>query len=208
MTRIKMCGIMREEDVQTVNQIRPYYCGFVFARESPRFVSPKTASMLIRGLSRGITPVGVFRNADAVTIADYSRISGVKMVQVHGDYADADILAIKESTRLPVIQAFSMSAGADMDAVRRSVADLVLLDSGLGGTGERFSAPSLDSVGRDFILAGGLDPENATDAVKQFRPFAVDVSTGIETDGLKNPVKMRAFADAVRRADYEIEESE
>ena len=206
MTRIKLCGMMREQDIQTANQIRPYYCGFVFAPESPRYVTPATASMLIRGLSRGITPVGVFRNNKPEYIAECCRISGVKTVQLHGDYGDADVVSIKELTGLPVIRAFSVSSRDEAEKAAESSADFLMFDSGLGGTGKTFDISVLSGIGRDFFLAGGLDAENVAQTIKDIMPFAVDVSSGIETGGLKDPVRMKAFADAVRGADYEMEE--
>ena len=101
-------------------------------------------------------------------------------------------------TDKPIIQAFRIDSEADIAAARASSADLVLLDSGAGGTGTTFDWTLLRDIGRDWFLAGGLGVDNAAEAVRRFHPYGVDVSSGIETDGLKDENKMTAFVRAVR----------
>ena len=201
MTLVKLCGIKRACDVDCVNALNPAYAGFVFAQGRSRYIDPASAADLVSKLNPDITPVGVFLNAEPAYVAECCRRSGVKTAQVHGDYGNDYIAEIKRLTGLPVIQAFRISNSTDVERARCSEADLVLLDNGYGGTGETFDWSLLRDVGRDFLLAGGLTSTNVMNAIDSVHPYAVDVSSGIETDGLKDPEKMSAFMDAVREAD-------
>ena len=122
------------------------------------------------------------------------------MVQLHGGEAEDDIARLRRLTDRPIIKAFRIETADDIKAANQSTADYILLDSG-AGTGTVFDWSLVNSIGRPYFLAGGLDADNVADAVKALRPFAVDVSSGIETDGLKDKAKMAAFIAAVRKED-------
>lgn len=197
-TGIKLCGLSRPCDIETANELRPDYVGFVFAKKSPRCVSAEQALRLKEMLAPGIRAVGVFVNEPAASIAALLRDGIIDLAQLHGTETEEDIRALRALTDKPVIQAFSVGGIGDIARAERSSADYVLLDSGAGGTGETFDWSLLSAIKKPYFLAGGLTPENVGDALKALKPFSVDVSTGIETDGKKDPRKMRDFVFAVR----------
>lgn len=200
MTRIKLCGLSRESDIYEANALRPDYIGFVFWERSRRFVTPEKALELKRLLDPGIQPVGVFVDEDAETVAELLRRGIIDIAQLHGSEDDEYIKKLRTLTDKPLIKAFQISREEDATKACWSAADYILLDAGTGG-GVTFDWNWLQNVDRPFFLAGGLDTENVADAVMRMQPFAVDVSSGIETDGVKDPVKMRAFVERVRGAD-------
>ena len=203
MTRIKLCGLTRPCDIEWANDLRPDYIGFVFARKSRRWVSPEEAKALREGLDADIRAVGVFVNASPEAVAALLNNDVIDMAQLHGNEDEAYIRSLRRLTDKPLIQAFRIDAPADLDRARASIADHILLDSGAGGTGTAFDWSLLKGFDRPCFLAGGLDPGNVAQAVRALRPFAVDVSSGIETDGVKDVLKMTAFVSAVRNADQE-----
>ena len=192
MTRIKLCGMRRAEDIAAVNELRPDYIGFVFAKKSRRCVDAETAAALKKLLSPGIPAVGVFVDEDAEQVARLLEEGVIDLAQLHGHEDEKTVARLRQLTDRPIIQAFRVFSAEDIRKAERSPADLVLLDAGAGG-GTAFDWELLRAIRRPFFLAGGLDPENVGPAVAEFRPFGVDVSSGIETDGAKDPVKMRAF---------------
>ena len=201
MTRIKLCGLRRPEDIRCANAVRPDYVGFVFAERSSRHVTPETARVLRAELAEGITAVGVFVDAPARTVAGLLNENTIDMAQLHGREDSAYIAALRALTKKPLIQAFRITSAADAARAKESGADYILLDSG-GGTGQSFDWSLLRGVTRPFFLAGGLTVRNVPSAIAAAHPFAVDVSSGVETDGKKDPQKMAAFVQAVRT--YEI----
>ena len=202
MTKIKFCGMRRPEDIAAANELKPDYIGFVFAKKSRRRVDAETAAALKSLLSPDIRAVGVFVDEDAERAAGLLNAGVIDLAQLHGHEDDAYVARLRHLTDRPVIRAFRVSSPADIRRAERSPADLVLLDAGAGG-GAAFDWELLRSMRRPFFLAGGLDSENVGDAVALFRPFGVDVSSGIETDGAKDPLKMRAFAAAVKAREKE-----
>lgn len=203
MTKIKLCGLSRPCDIEWANALMPDYIGFVFARKSKRYVSPETAKVLQERLNPGIIAVGVFVNEAPEVVAALLNDGIIDVAQLHGG-EDADyIKAIRKLTDRPLIKAFRIDSAADLDRARRSTADHVLLDNGAGGTGTAFDWSVLKDFDRPLFLAGGLGPDNVARAIKAVRPFAVDVSSGIETDGVKDYKKMTAFVSAVRKAHQE-----
>ncbi|MBR2666599.1 MAG: phosphoribosylanthranilate isomerase [Oscillospiraceae bacterium] len=197
MTKIKLCGLRRAEDIDAANALRPDYVGFVFARVSRRYVTTERAAVLRTRLAPGILAVGVFMNEPPENVAALLTAGVIDLAQLHGG-EDADYLArLRERTDRPLIQAFRIRTAEDVRSAERSPAEYILLDAG-AGTGTVFDWGLLERVSRPYFLAGGLDAENVSEAVKQLRPYAVDVSTGIETDGVKDPRKMEAFVSAVR----------
>lgn len=202
MTRVKMCGLRRAEDIEAANRLMPEYIGFVFAPASRRFISLEEAAALRQALSLGIRAVGVFVDEDAETVARLLESGVIDIAQLHGNEDEAYIARLKARTGKPVIRAFRVKNAEDLRAAEASPADMILLDAG-AGDGKTFDWSMLSSVSRPYFLAGGLTPENTAEAVKRYHPFAVDVSSGIETDGFKDCNKMRAFMRAVREGDSE-----
>lgn len=200
MTKIKLCGLSRPCDIEAANQLKPDYIGFVFAPKSKRYVTYRKAAELKSRLSPEIKAVGVFVNECPQETAKLLKNGIIDMVQLHGGEAEDDITRLRRLTDRPIIKAFRIETAYDIKAANQSTADYILLDSG-AGTGTVFDWGLANSIGRPYFLAGGLDADNVADAVRALRPFAVDVSSGIETDGLKDKAKMAAFIAAVRKED-------
>lgn len=200
MTQIKLCGLFRPKDIATANALAPDYIGFVFAAKSPRCVTPEKARELKRLLSPRIKAVGVFVNAPVEQVAQLLREGIIDMAQLHGSEDEAYIKALRKLAARPLIKACRISGATDIAAAEKSSADHVLLDSG-AGSGEVFDWELLRQLNRPYFLAGGLEPTNVRAAIKKLRPYAVDVSSGIETNGQKDKSKMAAFVAAVREED-------
>ncbi len=198
MTKIKLCGLKRPQDIQAANELLPAYIGFVFAPKSRRYVHPDRAEELRRMLNPDIIPVGVFVNETPETVAALLDRGIIDIAQLHGKEDEAYIRRLRQLTKKPLIQAFRIDTPADVAAAQASTADYVLLDSGAGGTGTCFDWSLLQDIQRPYFLAGGLTPENVGGAVATLHPYAVDVSSGIETDGAKDKEKMTQFVRAVR----------
>ena len=199
MTKIKLCGLTRPEDIAAANALRPDYIGFVFAPKSKRYVSKETAAELKAQLLPEILAVGVFVNEAPETVAALLDAGIIDLAQLHGQEDESCIDRLRSLTNKPLIQAFRVDGAESLAKARKSPADLVLLDSGPGGTGTAFDWTLLDKFDRPYFLAGGLDPGTVGGAVKLLHPYAVDVSSGIETAGKKDEQKMAAFVAAVRK---------
>ena len=206
MTKIKFCGLTRPEDIAAANALKPEYIGFVFAPKSKRYVSPQQAALLRARLDPAIKAVGVFVNEPPEAVARLLNEKLIDIAQLHGQEDAAYLARLRSLTAKSLWQAFRAETAAGLAAAARSTADMVLLDSGAGGTGTVFNWKLLQGFPRPYILAGGLDADNAADAVTRLHPYAVDVSSGIETAGKKDPAKMAAFAAAVRGQDNEGKE--
>ena len=198
MTKIKLCGLTRPCDIEWANALMPDYIGFVFAKKSRRYVSPERAKALRERLDSSIRAVGVFVNEAPEAVAALLNEGVIDIAQLHGGEDEAYIRALRKLTDRPLIQAFRVENTADLDQARQSSADYILLDHGAGGTGSAFDWAVLKGFDRPYFLAGGLDPGNVRQAIETLRPFAVDVSSGIETDGVKDYMKMTAFVNAAR----------
>lgn len=197
MTKIKLCGLSRLEDIEVANSLKPEYIGFVFWDKSKRNVSYEKAKELRSALDSSIKSVGVFVKADIDFVCRLLDDGIINIAQLHGGEDEEYIKELRSRTDKPIIQAFRIEKESDIDMVNASSADYVLLDSGKG-TGIVFNWELIKNVNRPFFLAGGLSCDNIEDAVKNIRPFAVDVSSGIETDGLKDKAKMERFVSMVR----------
>ena len=195
MTKIKFCGLTRDCDIVWANQLTPDYIGFVFAPGSKRFVTAEKAAALKALLSPRIQAVGVFVNEELRHVAALLNGGIIDMAQLHGNEDEDYIRAMQALTQKPLIQAFIIQTADDIKAANESLADLILLDSG-AGTGKSFNWDLISKIRRPYFLAGGLSPENVSEAIARLQPFAVDVSSGIETDGIKDKAKMAAFAAA------------
>ena len=201
MTKIKLCGLTRPEEIAAANALQPEYVGFVFAAKSRRAVSREMAAVLRVQLLPQIQAVGVFVNEAPETVADLLNTGIIDIAQLHGREDETYIRCLRSRTNKPLLQAFRVDGPESLAKAQKSPADLVLLDSGAGGTGTAFDWTLLDKFNRPYFLAGGLGPDTVGDAVQLLHPYAVDVSSGIETAGKKDPAKMAAFVAAVRKND-------
>ena len=198
MAKIKLCGLSRLCDIKAANELMPEYIGFVFAEKSRRYVSPEQAAKLKEQLSKDIKSVGVFVNAKPEFIVDLLGSGTIDIVQLHDGESEEYINRLRQFTDKPIIKAFSVNGERDIEEANASGADYVLLDSGKGGTGTVFDWDLIRKMNRPYFLAGGLTVSNVGNAVEKLRPYAVDVSSGIETDGYKDRNKMEMFVKAVR----------
>lgn len=196
--RIKICGLFREEDIEYANQVMPDYIGFVFWEHSRRYVSHDRAAMLRRSLKPEIQAVGVFVDAPPEEIVSLLQEGVIDMAQLHGEETEEEIQYLQAVTGRPVMKAVKVRSRRDVEAWLDSSADYLLFDSGMG-SGIAFDWGLLADVPRDFFLAGGLRPETLKRAVETVRPYAVDLSSGVETGGFKDLVKMRKAVMAVRK---------
>lgn len=197
MTKIKLCGLSRECDIEAVNELCPEYIGFVFANKSKRYVTPAKAKELRTILNKDIKAVGVFVNEDIEKVSELLENDIIDITQLHGSEDEEYISKLREKTGKQIIKAFKISSSADAISAEKSSADFILLDSG-AGTGSVFDWEWLKEVRRPYFLAGGLSTENVESAIKKLSPYAVDVSSGIETEGVKDKIKMKEFVSKVR----------
>lgn len=213
-TRIKFCGMTRVEDVDAAVQLGADAIGLVFYPASARFVEPSRAAALVRRLPPFVSAVGLFVNPAAAWVREVVRQVPLSMLQFHGDETPETCAVLAAAGgALPWLRALAVPAGstpADLLelADRYAAARGVLLDTpsaAYGGSGRTFDWSCIpDDLGPRAVLAGGLNARNVADAVRRVRPFAVDVSSGIEAagaKGVKDAAEMAAFAAAVRTAD-------
>ena len=200
MTKIKFCGLTRKCDIEAVNELEPEYIGFVFWPRSKRVVTREQASELKAMLDPSIKAVGVFVDEDIEVVKSLLNDDIIDIAQLHGHEDEDYINGLKKASGKPVIKAFKIRSEDDGRQAEESPADMVLLDSGMG-TGKTFNWEIIKGVKRPFFLAGGLDPDNAAEAIRELHPYALDVSSGIETEGIKDIKKMTDFYEAVRKED-------
>lgn len=201
MSKIKICGLSRPCDIDYVNEAKPDFCGFIIGvPKSRRNVSSETVRALVKNLSPDIAPVGVFVNAPLEEIAALAGDGIIRYVQLHGQEDEAYIARLRKLVTAPIIQAFKVSCPEDVQRAEQSSADYILLDNGSGGTGKTFEWSNLRNITRPYILAGGLGPENLAQAVERLNPWGTDLSSGVETDGVKDREKILTAVQAVRNA--------
>lgn len=194
--KIKICGLWRREDIEYANALKPDYIGFVFA-PSRRQITPKQAAGLKAALSGDIQAAGVFVDEEPEKIIELLRQSVIDAAQLHGNEEEAVIERIKACTGKPVWKAIKVSCVADLEKWRHSQADCLVLDNGQG-TGEAFDWQILKDISRPYFLAGGIQAANIREAVHNIRPYGIDVSSGVETDGVKDLEKMKEIIRCVR----------
>lgn len=200
MTKIKICGLRRPQDIEAVNAARPDFAGFVVeVPGSWRSVDKRELRELAGRLEEGILSVGVFVNAPPELVAELLEEGTLDLAQLHGQEDEIYMAELRRLTEKPLIQAFSIQTGQDAEQALESRADYLLLDQGRGGTGQTFDWSLLPEINRPFFLAGGLGEENLERAIRQVRPWAVDLSSSLETDGQKDPEKILRAVDLVRR---------
>ena len=205
---IKICGITREEDAVYASNSGADFLGFIFVKNTPRYISPEEAAQISRKVTQP-KYVGVFMNDEADLINKISQTANLSYIQLHGDESPEFCAMIK----LPVIKAFRIKPGMSEDDIisllspYKNVAEYVLLDAwdanAAGGTGLRFDWNSAAKIHASFkmFLAGGINPQNADEAVRLVQPAGVDVSSGVEeSPGIKNHGKIKSLVEAVRKA--------
>ncbi len=200
MTKIKFCGMTRSEDIEFANELKPDYVGFVFAKNSKRYLSFEKARILKKQLLPDIKAVGVFVNEEPQCIANLLNEGVIDVAQLHGNEDENDIRKLRTLTDKPLLQAFLIHNRKDIERADQSLADRVLLDAG-AGSGNVFDWELIRSFERPYFLAGGLNPENVSEAIAKLHPYGLDISSGIETGGIKNKDKMTAFMAAVRKVE-------
>lgn len=214
--KVKMCGISKVETIPAIVDAKPDYMGLVFA-PSKRQVTVDQAKILVEELHRGyakkygsdtehdkngtIKTVGVFVNETVENLVTIANEANLDAVQLHGDEDEAFIQSLKERTNVEVWKAVQIRSAADVEKWIDSSADMLLFDAyhkdERGGTGEVFDWSSLDAFERPFMLAGGLDSTNVARAIRTVRPYGIDISSGIETNGVKDDEKIKAFTKIV-----------
>lgn len=214
--KVKMCGISKVETIPAIVDAKPDYMGLVFA-PSKRQVTVDQAKILVEELHRGyakkygsdtehdkngtIKTVGVFVNETVENLVTIANEANLDAVQLHGDEDEAFIQSLKERTNVEVWKAIQIRTAADTEKWIDSSADMLLFDAyhkdERGGTGEVFDWSSLDAFERPFMLAGGIDSTNVARAIRTVRPYGIDISSGIETNGVKDDEKITAFTKIV-----------
>ena len=207
MTKVKICGITNSREIGFLNKYLPDYAGFVFAK-SRRQVTPEQALELGAGLSPGIGKVGVFVNHAAKLAAEIAEYAGLDVLQLHGeeDKSYIDLLRSRLKPGVEIWRALRINAGhlPETGILDRLDIDRVLLDTYVegtsGGTGICFDWGTVARLGirLPVVLAGGLNPNNVRAAVKQASPYAADVSSGVESEGIKDEQKLCAFIKAIK----------
>ncbi len=201
MTRIKICGITNLEDAQLAVKCGAWALGFVFYRKSPRYISPSKVKKIIEQLPPFVTSVGVFVDPKEGALRDICRFTGIHTIQLHGD---EDPNLCRRLANFKIIKAFRVDENFDLKKVKPYQVDAYLFDTyqddAFGGTGKTFN---WDVVGaytfdKPFILSGGLTAENVRAGIDKLKPFAVDVSSGVEASpGIKDHRKLKTFIDVV-----------
>jgi phosphoribosylanthranilate isomerase len=206
LTKIKICGLTRLEDIKAVNQFQPDFIGFVFAN-SKRQVNKSQAKLLKANLLPEIKSVGIFVNESMELITELCEEGIIDMIQLHGDEKEEYIRKLEQFVSCPVIKAISVQSKEQIELAEKLPVGYLLLDTYKngqhGGTGTVFDHSLIPELNKPYFLAGGLDLENITNAVKIYHPFAVDVSSSLETNGVKDADKIRRMIETVRNINGE-----
>jgi phosphoribosylanthranilate isomerase len=202
-TKLKICGLQTINDVHAVNAIRPDYIGFVFAKSSRR-ISEETAAELRSKLVPGIIPVGVFVNEDIEKIIRLCRSQTIDVIQLHGDEDEEYLKQLKDVLPNPVIRAVRVRSMQDIRQAEEMRCDYLLLDAykekEYGGSGVKFDWELIPRMKMPFFLAGGINSTNVVRAIQEYRPYCIDVSTGVETEGRKDPAKLKELSELIRES--------
>ena len=198
MAKIKICGLKRLDDIEIVNKYKPDYIGFVFA-DSKRKVTSDLACKMKKNLDSSIKSVGVFVDEDIDVIIKLYDEGIIDIAQLHGLENEEYIKKLKQKSnyQLEIINAIEMSGEKDLLGYENSLADYLLLDSGKG-SGKTFDWRLIrKDLKKEFFLAGGLNSKNISKAIEEFNPYAVDLSSGVETDGYKDELKIKEVMEEV-----------
>lgn len=214
MTKIKICGLSRIPDIIAVNEALPDYVGFVFAR-SRRQITEETAGGLRKLLHPAIKAVGVFVNDEPDRIQQLCERNIIDLVQLHGEEGEDYITELHRRIRCPIIQAVRIGGNNQRHSMQTAhmlnrttedevkiLGEYLLFDTyrkeQYGGSGESFDWSLIPGISRPYFLAGGIHSGNVERAICQYHPYCVDVSSGVETDGYKDAVKIREIVKKVR----------
>ena len=209
VVKVKICGLKRVQDIEIVNNFRPDYIGFVFT-PSERQIDLETAKKLKRLLHPSIKSVGVFVNEPPESIIKYEAEGVIDSIQLHGNEDIVYLKTLKKTSKLPIIKAFRINSGrtleesllGDRKLLESEIIDYVLLDSyhpvSYGGNGECFNWEILKNIYRPYFLAGGIGVDNVQEALK-YRPYAIDVSSKVEKEGIKDTDKIKELMDQLRK---------
>ena len=195
MTKLKICGLRRSEDIAYVNEFQPNYAGFILSEPFWRHISLNELAKLTSDLSNKITPVGVFVNETLDTIIPFSKYLGV--IQLHGDEDDAFIKSLKEHTDCEIWKAIRPQTSDDISNACQNCADKLLIDSfsknSVGGTGKvgNWEIIKNAEITKPFFLAGGISADNIKEAIETVKPYGIDVSSSVETDKKKDRDKIK-----------------
>lgn len=205
-TKIKICGLRRREDVDYVNRWQPDYIGFILADGFRRQILPEQAAELADHLDPQIQRVGVFVNQPVEFVSDLLDRGIIQLAQLHGDEEEEYIQSLREACEKrgcpsSIIQAVRVRRAEDILRAQEFSADFLLLDAwsekSVGGNGETFDWSLIQGLERPFFLAGGLGADNVAEAIRLVQPYGVDASSSLETEGYKDPDKIREFVKEV-----------
>jgi phosphoribosylanthranilate isomerase len=210
MTRVKICGLTRVEDTELAVELGASALGFNFYPPSPRYIAPESAREIIRGVAPLVMTIGVFADeTDAGHVLDVAREAGVNTIQLHGPRFPESANGFRWP--YPLIRAVAVDRNFEPGTLKTLEAAAFLLDAFhpdlKGGTGQTIDWAKAREAARyaRVILAGGLTPENVAQAIRQVRPYAVDVASGVESSpGVKDEFRLRAFFAAVREVDQDL----
>lgn len=201
MTKVKICGLKRQKDIEIVNEFRPEYIGFVFA-DTKRYVDKETAKKLREALHPEIQAVGVFVNEKISVVEELCNANIIQLVQLHGDEDEAYIQELKKKISQSVIKAVRVKSRKQILEAEKLPVEYLLLDTYVkgiyGGSGQSFDKSLIPELQKPYFLAGGLNTENIRENIASCKPYGVDVSSAVETDGIKDREKIRRFIEMVR----------
>lgn len=198
MSKIKICGLSRIEDIDYVNEAMPEYAGFIIHfPKSHRNVERETLKLLKRHLDNRIKAVGVFVNQPIEFIFRIVQDGLIDIVQLHGNEDETYIRELRDRVSVPIIKAFQIKSREEIELAEKSTADFILLDAGQGN-GKTFDWNLLANIKRPYFLAGGISEENVQEAVNGLHPFALDVSSGVETRKRKDKRKICKLIQMIR----------
>lgn len=200
ITKIKICGLRRPEDIEIVNKYKPDFAGFIIDfPKSYRSLEPDKVSDLTKNLDKEIKSVGVFVDEDIDTVIKLLNENIIDIAQLHGHESPEYIRKVQNETGKKVIKTFIIKDKAESVFVeaKNSPADMILLDAGYG-SGKTFDWSLIREIGRPFFLAGGLSAENVTEAIDELKPYAVDISSSVEIEKYKDENLVRDIIEKVR----------
>ena len=212
--KIKICGLFREQDIEFANEAKPDFIGFIFAEKSKRFVNARQAENLKKKLAKEIIPVGVFVNAKIDDIVSLYKNGTIDIIQLHGGEPNEYIKELKSKCEAKIIQALNLTNNSQLSItglrlfasgnqtqrhLDSQLSNYIMLDASTPGSGYAFNWERLQGMdlSKNVFLAGGVNLQNIEEALK-LNPFAVDVSSGAETDGVKDREKILSLTKIVK----------
>jgi len=202
MSKIKICGLSRQKDIETVNEYLPDYIGFVFAQGSRRQVDEETARNLKADLNPSIKAVGVFVNEAPERIIRLCKSNIIDIVQLHGDEGEEYMKALKYHIPNQIIKAVRVRNTEDILHAIDLSCDFLLLDTyrenEYGGSGKTFDWSMISDISKPYFLAGGIHSDNVLQVINSYHPYCIDVSSGVETNGVKDAIKIKDIITKIR----------